>query len=299
MKGSFKKVLGILLTTTLFLSIMFSFNVVSFAEISPTASGTKTLSGGGITIDYSNTKDGYIMVKCSKKYTRVKVQVIKDKSTYTYDLNCDDKYVTFPLQLGDGEYSVRALKNVSGTKYAMITSGKFEVKLENELSPYLIPSQIVNYTKDSETVKKSEELTKTKESDLQKIEAVYQYIIKNITYDDEKAKEVVSKVYIPSVDNILKTKKGICYDYSAVLATMLRSQGIPTKLVTGYVSPTGTYHAWNEIYITGIGWVNSTLYFDGVNWKRVDSTFASSEKDSKEINKYIKDNSNYQTKYQY
>ncbi|MEG1994062.1 MAG: transglutaminase-like domain-containing protein, partial [Oscillospiraceae bacterium] len=254
---------------------------------------------GGITIDYSNTKDGYLMAKCSEKYPRVKIQIIKEKETYTYDLDCNDKYVVFPLQMGDGEYTVRAMKNVGETKYAMITSGKVSVKLENALSPYLIPNQIVNYTKDSETVKKSNELTVKKDTDLKKIESIYEYIIKNITYDDEKAKEVVSKVYFPVVDNILKTKKGICYDYSAVLATMLRSQGIPTKLVTGYVSPTGTYHAWNEIYITGVGWVDSEIYFDGVNWQRVDSTFASTDKNSKAINKYIQDNANYQKKYQY
>lgn len=299
MKRSFKNISKILFSATLFVATFFILNVITYAEIIPTASGVNTIVGGGVTIDYSNCNDGYVMVKCSKSYKKVKVQITKDKLTYTYDLKCDDKYSTYPLQLGDGEYKIRALKNIGGTKYAMITSGKFNVKLEDKLSPYLIPSQIVDYTKDSETVKKSAEITKTKESELQKVEAVYDFVINNFKYDDEKAKEVVTKTYVPVVDNILKAKKGICYDYSAVLATMLRSQGIPTKLVTGYVSPTGTYHAWNEIYIKGVGWVKSAVYFDGKKWKRVDSTFASSENNSKKINKYIQDDKNYQTKYQY
>ena len=39
---------------------------------------------------------------------------------------------------------------------------------------------------------------------------------------------------LPSVDETLKTKKGICFDYAALMTAMLRSQGIPTKLEIGY-----------------------------------------------------------------
>ena len=38
---------------------------------------------------------------------------------------------------------------------------------------------------------------------------------------------------------------------SAMAAAMLRSQGVPTKLVIGYADQ--TYHAWNEVYLDG-GW---------------------------------------------
>lgn len=298
-----KKTLVMLLSAataiTAFVSLSYLDSNVAYAENMPTASGTNTASDGGATIDYSNTSDGYVMVKCSQSYPRVKAQVVKDKQTYTYDIACDGNYVSLPLQMGNGNYTVRLLKNVSGNKYAMLTNASFSVNLTNELSPYLIPSQIVNYKADSETVKKSSELVGAMQTDLQKVDAVYKYIINNITYDDAKAQQVVSKSYTPVVDSVLQTKKGICYDYSAVLATMLRSQGIPTKLITGYVSPSGTYHAWNEVYINGVGWVSSAVYFDGVNWKRVDSTFGASGKNSDEINKYIQNNSNYQIKYQY
>ena len=43
---------------------------------------------------------------------------------------------------------------------------------------------------------------------------VYNYVVKNVKYDDEKAQNVQSG-YLPSVDETLKTKKGICFDYAA------------------------------------------------------------------------------------
>ena len=298
-----KKALVMLLSAATVLTTFISASIfksnVAYAVEMPTASGVNTVSDGGATIDYSNTSDGYVMVKCSQSYPRVKAQVVKDKQTYTYDIACDGNYVPLPLQMGNGSYTVRVLKNVGGNKYAMLTNTSFSANLTNSLSPYLIPSQIVNYKADSATVKKSSELAGAMQTDLQKVEAVYQYVINNITYDDAKAQQVVSKSYTPTVDNILQTKKGICYDYSAVLATMLRSQGIPTKLVTGYVSPSGTYHAWNEVFINGVGWVSSAVYFDGISWKRVDSTFGASAGNSDEINKFIQNNGNYQVKYQY
>jgi transglutaminase-like putative cysteine protease len=42
---------------------------------------------------------------------------------------------------------------------------------------------------------------------------------------------------------------GICYDISAIMASMLRSQGVEVKLVTGYTpNIEGVYHAWNSVY---------------------------------------------------
>jgi hypothetical protein len=55
---------------------------------------------------------------------------------------------------------------------------------------------------------------------------------------------------------ILKTKEGVCRDYATLAATLMRSAGIPTKLVTGAVySQDGFYyHAWVETYV-GDRWI--------------------------------------------
>ena len=62
---------------------------------------------------------------------------------------------------------------------------------------------------------------------------IYNYVINNLTYDTAKAQSVQSG-YLPNVDVVLAQKKGICFDYAALMTAMLRSQDIPTKLVVGY-----------------------------------------------------------------
>lgn len=71
------------------------------------------------------------------------------------------------------------------------------------------------------------------------------------TYDHQLANSVAAgkvKNYLPSPTNTLSTKKGICYDYASLFATMCRSQGVACKIAKGYTS-NGVYHAWNEVCI--------------------------------------------------
>jgi transglutaminase-like putative cysteine protease len=72
-------------------------------------------------------------------------------------------------------------------------------------------------------------------------------------------------MYTPDTDKALEMKKGICFDYAAVVATMLRSQNIPTKLVFGY-APNGEYHSWNEVFVNG-----TWMHLDAT-WGRMNST---------------------------
>ena len=78
------------------------------------------------------------------------------------------------------------------------------------------------------------------------------------------------------------------------MATMLRSQNIPTRLEVGYMGE--EYHAWISIYIEEIGWINGIIEFDGANWNLMDPTFAST---SKTPSKFITEDSKYLTKYVY
>ena len=86
--------------------------------------------------------------------------------------------------------------------------------------------------------------------------AVFDYICENVVYDKEKAQAVQTTTgYMPVLDDTLRTGKGICFDYASLVAGMLRSQGIPTKMVFGDVSPDDIYHAWNMFYTEETGWV--------------------------------------------
>ncbi len=261
------------------------------------ADGKVLNSNSAAAVDASNTSQGYVMVKYTGNNHKVKLQIVgPNKITYTYNLKKGD-YEAFPLTSGNGSYTVNVFENVQGTTYAQAYGTTVQVALQDPLLPFLHPSQYVNYTAESAVVAKGAELAVGAANELEIVERVFNYVSENISYDYDKAATVQSG-YLPSVDQILNIKKGICFDYSAVMATMLRTQNIPTRLEVGYVSD-GTYHAWISVYIKDKGWVNGIIQFDGSKWKRMDPTFISQSKGSEEMYNFIADEKNYTVKYTY
>ena len=262
----------------------------------PEASGVLTEETDRAVIDYSNTADGYVMARWKAvPEKRIKVQVKGPTTTYTYNLTVDT-WETFPLSDGNGAYQVAVYENVEGSKYALVQSVSAEVELKDEFAPFLRPNQYVAYADAEQTVKTAAQLTYGKDTELEKVQAVYEYVVQNLTYDKELAATVKSG-YLPDLDGVLATKKGICFDYAALMTGMLRSQAVPCKLVVGYAGE--VYHAWISVYTEKDGWIDGVIYFDGATWKRMDPTFASSGNQSDEIMNYIGDGTNYKEKYLY
>lgn len=263
----------------------------------PQASGTKVQSNAKAAIDYSNTADGYVMVKYTAATSqKLKVIVKGPKTTYTYNLAADKAWDTYPLSDGSGAYTIGVYENVSGTKYAGVLSQSISVTLKDEFAPFVRPNQYVDYENAPKTVAKAAELVSGKTKELDKVQAVYNFVVKNIKYDKQLAATVKSG-YLPVLDTVLEKKTGICFDYAALMAGMLRSQGIPCKLVVGYAGQ--TYHAWISVYTEENGWVEGVVYFDGTSWQRMDPTFASTGNQSSTVMQYIGDGRNYTVKYLY
>lgn len=259
-------------------------------------SGKLVKKTGKAMIDYSNTSDGYVMVQYTAQTSkRLKVQVKGPATTYTYNLTAG-KWETFPLSDGNGVYQVSLFENVSGSKYALVQSISHTVTLKDEFAPFLRPNQYVDYNVASAAVAKAGELTEGMTDPMKKVAAVYDFVVKNLTYDTEKAAAVQSG-YLPVLDSVLEAKKGICFDYASLMTGMLRSQGVPCKLVVGYAG--NAYHAWINVWSEESGWINGAIFFDGKTWQRMDPTFASSAKQSKSIMAYIGDGKNYAAKYLY
>lgn len=260
----------------------------------PVASGTKTKSNSEAIIDYSNTKDGYVMVQyTSPCEQRLKVQVKGPSTTYTYNLT-PQKWDAFPLSDDNGDYQVVVYKNVTGTKYAAVLSVSFTVSMEDEFAPYIRSNQYVNFAAAPATVATAASLAGGISDPLQKVAAIYNFVVYGMSYDTELAATVTS-TYLPDLDTVLAKMSGICFDYAALMTGMLRSQGVPTKLIIGYAGD--VYHAWINVWSASTGWVEGAVYFDGVNWQRMDPTFASAGGSG--IMDYIGNGSNYSGKYFY
>ena len=83
-----------------------------------------------------------------------------------------------------------------------------------------------------------------------------QYIFSNFSYT-----KGITNIET-TLDEVLQHKKGVCQDFAHVLLQLLRTAGIPSRYVSGYVCPNksglrgeGATHAWVEIYTPTQGWL--------------------------------------------
>ena len=261
----------------------------------PTATGDVIYTNDYVTVDASNIQEGYIMAGYTGEKEHAKLQLTgPDYMTYTYNLT-KNNYDVFPLSAGNGTYQLGIYENIEGSQYATVFSQELSVSLENEKGPFLYPNQYVKFSSSSEVVAVAMEVVSGAHDDLEAINYIYNYVVENITYDYDKAQNVQSG-YVPDVDEILSLKTGICLDYAAVMASMLRSQQIPTRLEVGYAGE--AYHAWISTYVENQGWINGIIQFDGQNWSIMDPTFAANSSE-KNVKNFIGDGDNYVTKYIY
>lgn len=264
--------------------------------LEPSAPGVLTEENGRAIIDYSNSADGYVMVQFTgQTQKRLKAQVKGPGTTYTYNIE-PGRWAVLPLTDGNGRYQIKVFENITGNQYSLVLAVGHDVLLADEFAPFLRPNQYVNYSASSKTVEKANELAGHIDDPLGKVEAIYTYVVTNLTYDRQRAATVTSG-YLPVLDTVLEEGKGICFDYAALMTGMLRSQGIPCKMVFGYAGT--AYHAWISVWTEDEGWVDGAIFFDGTTWHRLDPTFASSAGQSDDIMRYIGDGSNYREKYLY
>lgn len=131
----------------------------------------------------------------------------------------------------------------------------------------------------AEIVALAKQLTDGLDSPMKKLEAIHDWVTENIRYDYDTYNG--SAISSQDAWAVLKQKKGNCLGYSNLTAALGRAAGIPTQVVTGFVSRYNstwdkvlskmsciTYrHAWNQAYIDG-RWVvldttwDAALYSD-------------------------------------
>jgi len=126
-----------------------------------------------------------------------------------------------------------------------ITAYNFVCKPE---TPYLTNGGATLW--DMQTEELAGEICAGCETDEEKVQAIYQWIIHNFDYDYDY------NVFIQyfNVRRTLHTRKGVCYDFSNLFAALCRSQNIPCYVVDGISYETGAQHTWNRVYYNGSWW---------------------------------------------
>ncbi len=245
-----------------------------------------TVPGTGVYTDVSLKDKGLVRVGYKGVSTeKIKVMVTKGEAKYFYPLKPDGIIKGFPLQLGNGEYKVSVLKNISDNKYSYLKTEKFSINLKDPNVVFLNSIQTIEWSSESQSMKKNKQLVGSETDPIKRINASYNFIVKNVTYNYDKIKGLTSD-YTPNPDETLRVLNGICYDYSSLFAAMKRSEGIPIKLVKGYNKFTDVYHAWNEVLING-------------KWVVVDTTFDSVYYSGKKTYSFQKNSSDYTKIYEY
>ena len=187
----------------------------------------------------------------------LKLQVISGDETIVYNLKGDGSNEDFSLQFGNGRYTARIMQNAQGDEYFAVKAKSFDVKMADENDAFLNSIQNVFWNYEMPPIKDVRKIVAGAfagpEKDLRYscVRYLYAYIVKHIKYDSDKLKNL-SFDYVPDIVQTYEREKGICYDYSSLFAAMLRSAGIPAKLVKGYADyAPDSYHAWNEVFVDG------------------------------------------------
>jgi len=207
-----------------------------------------------------------------------------------YDI-LPNRLTYYPLQLGNGIYKVRVVKEINNTgKYSVVFSKNVAVDIPDDRVIYTNSIAEIFWTPTMAAIVFAYDRTQGESYDWDMVVSLYEYMVQSYGYDYDKIARVTGMVpgYIPSIEVVFYDRKLICYDYSVLFAGMLRSLDIPVKLVKGYSTYVEGYHAWNEVYNPNTGeWVVMDL--------TVDSSYYSWDVEYE----MIKDPDDYTAKYVY
>ena len=271
-------------TTTAIQETIIDDHIVPLAQHSPTfiipipdAPGLLKESNDRAFIDYSNKHDGYVMVGFSEDTDRMLNVMITAPGgrEYIYELSPGINEV-FPLTEGDGLYSIGVFEHLTDTLFEQVLLVSTVVTLSEEFVPFVHPNQYVEFCENSPVTIKATELFLSSNNYFEAVDAIFSFVVNNISYDFEFA-EVVEFGHTPDLISVLERGSGICFDIAALTTAMLRSQGIPSKLVFGNcdVPELGyTYHAWVTVYSEEDGMVGDHTFFSGGKWNILDPTLA-------------------------
>lgn len=239
----------------------------------PDAPGLSVIGQDGVVLDISNRNEGYIGIQCLSTNDGLKVQITApNELVYTYDINSGGQLEFFPLSEGSGTYQVSVYGRIEGILYYLMYSAPVEVALVSQTALYTYPNQQVYYTVDSQIVALADKLTKDCLTDDEKTRILYYFVALTLEYDYDAAQRIKSgsfeSRYRSDPDDTWQRKTGVCYDFAVLYAAMLRAEGIPARLVKGFVLKPGAtayvYHAWNEVW-------------DGAAWQIYDATLCDLE----------------------
>lgn len=252
-----------------------SFQTSSFSSVTVSAS-TNAINGSVTLIGTNNS---------GKK---LKILVRKDNIETWYDVEDKREFSqTITLVNQPGLFNIYIMIQEYGNFYAYgpsLTVNNVVTKENQENTATLLT---IN-PEDEKIIELSKKLTEGKKTDIEKVEAIYKWIVENINYDYEKYNNILIKNFNDQYGPIvaLTTKKGVCYDYSTLFASLCRTANVPVKVAKGYSMNALGYHAWNEVFIAEKNqWMVVDVTVDSIKYHKTKSNVIFTPKPSEEYYK--------------
>lgn len=240
---------------------------------------TNTASNGYVEIEYIEPNGFDIEVSVS---SNTKNQLGNHTSWNYRTSNKGKCKIKAALTYGNSEYVITVgstMKNTSLNAIFFSKKAELTVTLSNvsNTAGFLLSTGEVIYDSNMMFIKKASEISATCKNDFEKVSKIYDWLTSYLNY--KVTEDTPLGQYKCDLNKVYNRKTGVCYDYAVVLAAMLRSQGIPCKVVFGKYSDSssGEGHAWNEVYIPSNGSITSDkLSITGNKWCRLDPTMSHS-----------------------
>ena len=116
-------------------------------------------------------------------------------------------------------------------------------------TPYLLNGGATLW--DTQTEELADEICAGCDTDAEKVQAIYSWMVTNLEYD--YGYKALFQYF--DVHKTLRTKQGVCFDFSHLFAAFCRSQNIPCYAVDGISYKDSTVsHTWNRVYYDGSWW---------------------------------------------
>jgi len=219
------------------------------------APGTRVLESDGLTIDYSNTDQAYILVtNGTDKDVVVEMYHAETDEQYKYYFRPDGTPRILPLQM-QGGWTMSVFKQKEEALFDEVGIIDVDADFVDPLLPYQMPSLVCPYNEGSSFVEEAEMLSDEAVSDEDFIGKVFGYIgARGFVHEGDFAEiNNTPALYADffDLDNVVNTKTGLCGDFASLAAAMIRSRGVPVEIAWGYTDA-GRYHAWVSVESEGV-----------------------------------------------
>ncbi|MFX4263657.1 transglutaminase domain-containing protein [Pelotomaculum propionicicum] len=182
-----------------------------------------------------------------------------DLITHPADVQGGSFKLNIELRFGPGKYTIWAGDNP--TRFDGVIRFELNNKLDKD-TRYISPSAYVD-SDNQLVIDLANQIVMPQMGETEKVKAIHDWVAGNIAYDYNAFLEGDTTL-IPA-SQTLKSKKGVCRDYSFLVAALARAAGLQAKVVHGQTWEsngwTSQSHAWNEVYADG-KWVTVDATWD-------------------------------------